>query len=408
MAIVTQPTRRITGGVDTHSEVHVAAVIDSSTHRMLATSSFGTNEAGLAELVRWMGSHGEIDAVGVESTGAYGAGLARHLASRGVVVVEVDRPDRKMRRTMGKSDPTDAEAAARAVLSGRAEGSAKSRDGIVEAIRVLEVVHDSATRGRTRAINQFKALLLSAPNELRERLRSLSPAAQLERARRLRDDHSDLVEAQTRLALKVLAQRVRDFDDEIARVERRLRPLAAQAAPALVGLKGVGPHVAAGLLAAAGDNHHRLDNEASFAKLCGVCPIPASSGKTVRHRLNRGGDRRANRALHTIVLVRMRHDPRTRAYVARRRGEGKTTKEIIRCLKRYVAREVFNAITNPPSDLPNIEELRPLRRQAGFSLTTVCNALGTVPIRLSELERGLVHDTDLARRAHDWIVANAI
>lgn len=408
MTIVTEPTRQITGGVDTHSEVHVAAVIDSSTHRLLATDSFATTEGGLAELLAWIRSHGAIDAVGVESTGAYGAGLARHLTAEGVTVVEVDRPDRKMRRTMGKSDPTDAEAAARAVLSGRAEGSAKSRDGIVEAIRVLEVVHDSATRGRTRAINQFKALLLSAPNELRERLRSLSPAAQLERARRLRDDHPDLVEAQTRLALKVLAQRVRDFDDEIARVEQRLRPLAAQAAPALVGLKGVGPHVAAGLLAAAGDNHHRLDNEASFAKLCGVCPIPASSGKTIRHRLNRGGDRRANRALHTIVLVRMRHDPRTRAYVARRRGEGKTTKEIIRCLKRYVAREVFSAITNPPSDLPNIEELRPLRRQAGFSLTTVSNALGTVPIRLSELERGLVHDTDLARRAHDWIVENAI
>lgn len=407
MTIVTEPTRRITGGVDTHSEVHVAAAVDSSTQRLLATASFATTEAGLAELLAWLRAHGAIDAVGVESTGAYGAGLARHLAGEGVTVVEVDRPDRKMRRQVGKSDTTDAEAAARAVLSGRAEGAAKSRDGLVEAIRVLQVVHDSAARDRTRAINQFKALVLAAPNSLRERLRSWSLTTQLDRARRFRDDHDDLVEAQTRLALKLLAQRIRDLDEQIARIELRLRPLAAKAAPALVGLKGVGPHVAAGLLAAAGDNHERLGGEAAFAKLCGVCPIPASSGKTVRHRLNRGGDRRANRALHTIVLVRMRHDPRTRNYVARRRSEGKTTKEIIRCLKRYVAREVFNAIIRPPSDLPDPAELRTLRLHAGFTLTAVCNGVGTFPIRLSELERGLIHDTDLTRRARDWIVANA-
>lgn len=174
-----------------------------------------------------------------------------------------------------------------------------------------------------------------------------------------------------------------------------------------MGLSGVGPHVAAKLLAAAGDNPGRMRSEAAFAKLCGACPIPASSGKTKRHRLNRGGDRRANNALFTIVLVRMRHDPATRAYVARRTAEGKSRKEIMRCLKRFVAREVFAALTSPPSDLPTGHELRQLRLHVGASLAIVCNAVGTTPTRLSNIERGKVHDTRLARRARAWLAERA-
>lgn len=259
-------------------------------------------------------------------------------------------------------------------------------------------------KDRTRAINQFKALLVSAPEAIRDGLRGLSFTEQLARARRWADSHGDDVERETRWSLKELSRRIGFQDEQTTRLEARINALAAQASPALLGLSGVGPYVAAGLLAAAGDNPGRMRSEAAFAKLCGACPIPASSGKTNRHRLNRGGDRRANNALFTVVLVRMRHDPATRAYVARRIAEGKSRKEIMHCLKRFVAREVYQALTNPPKDLPTGPELRQLRLEAGHSLTTVSNAIGTSPIRLSTFERCLVHDTTLARRARDWLV----
>lgn len=398
--------RRVTGGVDTHGDLHVAAALDSATGRPLGTASFPTTTSGYAALVGWLRGFGDVERVGVESTGSYGAGLTRFLRGEGVEVIEVDRPDRKARRLEGKSDPTDAQAAARAVLSGRARSTPKSRDGLAEAIRALEVVHHSAVKDRTRAINQFKSLLVSAPEPVRDALRPLGFAAQLARARRLGDGRGDVVEAETRGALKELARRIVFLDEQTDRLEARIAELGAQASPALMGLSGVGPHVAAQLLAAAGDNPERMHSEAAFAKLCGACPIPASSGKTNRHRLNRGGDRRANNALFTVVLVRMRHDSTTRAYVARRTAEGKSPKEIMRCLKRFVAREVFQALTNPPADLPTGHELRQLRLQAGLSLTTVCNAVGTSPMRLSTIERGLAHDTRLARRARTWLLEN--
>jgi transposase len=400
---MTAQPRRVTGGVDTHADVHVAAGLDSATGRLLGAESFPTTAAGYAALLDWLRSFGEVDRIGIESTGSWGAGLARHLRVAGVAVIEVDRPDRKARRFEGKSDPTDAEAAARAVLSGRATGAAKTKDGLVEAVRALEVVYRGAVKDRTRAINQFKALLVSAPEALRGALRPLALSAQLARARRL-GPVDDVVETETRLALRELAGKIKFLDAQCDRLEARIGELTAQASPALVGLSGVGPHVAAQLLAATGDNPQRMRSEATFAKLCGACPIPASSGKTTRHRLNRGGDRRANNALFTVVLVRMRHDPATRAYAARRRAEGKTSKEIIRCLKRFVAREVYQALTNPPDDLPTGAELRAQREHQAVSLTAVANALGTTPIRLSQLERGLVHDTRLARRCRTWLI----
>ncbi len=185
-----------------------------------------------------------------------------------------------------------------------------------------------------------------------------------------------------------------------------MNELVGQAAPALAGTFGVGPHVAAQLITTAGDNPDRLHSEAAFAKLCAACPIPASSGKTTRHRLNPGGDRRANNALHTIVLVRMRYHPPTRAYVARRTAEGKTRPEIMRCLKRFVAREIYNVITNPPDDLPTGHETRQRRLQAGVTLTALANALDVAPIRLSTFERGLTYSNDLAYRARDWLTEN--
>lgn len=406
--MMTSSDRRVTGGVDTHDDVHVAAVLDSATGRQLDTASFPTTPSGYAELLAWTRANGIVDRIGVESTGSWGAGLTRHLTAAGIEVIEVDRPDRKARRHDGKSDPTDAVAAARAALSGRANVVPKSRDGAVEAIRTLEIVYHAATLDRTRAINQFKALIVTAPDGLRHRLRDgLSLTAQLERARRFPDNHPDPVELQTRFALRELARRIGFLDDQNHRLETRIAGLVTAHAPALLGVFGVGPHAAAQLLAATGDNPQRLRSEAAFAKLCGVCPLPASSGKTTRHRLNRGGDRRANNALFTIVLVRMRHDPATRAYVARRTTEGKTRKEIMRCLKRYVSREIFTAITNPPADLPTGTELRDLRTQRGLTLTSISSQFGTSPINISRIERGLTHDTRLARRIRDWLLQDA-
>ncbi len=403
--MMTAPDRRVTGGVDTHADVHVAAVLDSATGRCLGVEPFPADPAGYAALHAWMASHGSVDAVGVESTGAWGAGLSRHLAGAGVHVVEVDRPDRKARRQEGKSDPLDAQAAARAVLSGRATGRPKSADGTVEAIRVLEIACHGAVRDRTRATNQFKALLVTAPADLRQRLATLSFSRHVQLARRFRD-HDDPVEAQLRFSLKTLARKIAFLDEQITELEARMNTLTGQAAPALAGTFGVGPHVAARLLATVGDNPDRITHEAAFAKLCAACPIPASSGKTQRHRLNRGGDRRANNALYTIVLVRMRHHQPTRAYVARRTAEGKTRAEIMRCLKRFVAREIYNVITNPPP-VPSGHEIRQCRLHNDITLTALATTLDVAPIRLSRVERGLDFNNDLARRAHDWLTQNA-
>ena len=334
---MTPTSSAVIGGVDTHADVHVAAALDARTGRLLDTESFPATGNGYEELFGWLEEFGPIERVGVESTGSYGAGLTRALTSHYVDVIEVDRPDRKARRFEGKSDPVDAVAAARAVLSGRASSVPKSRDGAAEALRALEVVYRGTVKDRTRSINQFKSLLISAPQQLRTRFSLLGFTDQLALARRINDRHGDPVEAATRLALKELARHISFLDDQADRLEPQIQQLAAETAPALLGLHGVGAHVAAQLLAAVGDNPERMGSEAAFAKLCGACPVPASSGKTTRHRLNRGGDRRANNALFTIVLVRMRWDPRTRDYVARRTTEGKSRLEIIceRSLRSY-------------------------------------------------------------------------
>jgi transposase len=403
--MMTSKTRRVTGGVDTHGDMHVAVAVDSTSHRRLGIEAFPATTAGYVELHAWLCSFGDLDPVGVESTGSYGAGLTRFLVRQGVSVVEVNCPDRRVRRFHGKDDPTDAEAAARAVLAGTATAIPKSSDGPVEAIRALEITYHSASKDRTRAINQFKALLVSAPAELREHLQQHSFHRQLQLARRFHDHHDDLATQELRWSLKELARRISFLDDQLGRLNTRINHIAAHTAPALIGMPGVGPHVAAQLLAAAGDNPDRMRSEAAFAKLCGACPIPASSGKTTRHRLNPYGDRRANNALFTIVLVRMRHHAPTRAYVARRTAEGLTRKDIMRCLKRFVAREAFYALTKPTDDLPTGEQLRALRTERGLTLTHVSNEVGVAQVTLSRLERGLSHDTPLARRTRDWLLA---
>jgi transposase len=337
-------------GVDTHKETHTAVVLDGN-GGYLGETEVEAAVAGYRSLLRFARGFGEVEAFGIEGTGCYGTGLARYLAKRGVAVFEVDRPDRRLRRTSGKSDSIDAHAAALAVVSGRASSTPKSKDGLVEAIRALHVARRSAVRSRAQAMNQIRSLLVSAPEELKVRLGPLTHTGLLATCSGFRVGAPDHVEAATKLALRTLARRIHALDAEATALERDIEALCRRAAPDLLALHGVGPLVAAALLQTAGDNPERLTSEAGFAHLCGAAPIPASSGQTTRHRLNRGGDRQANNALWRIVMVRMAQDERTRAYVERRSAEGLTKKEIIRCLKRYVAREVYHCLSGQVQDL---------------------------------------------------------
>jgi len=339
---IVEADRPVTGGVDTHLHVHVAAALDGI-GGVLGVESFATTPAGYAELLGWMSSFGPLAKVGVEGTGAYGAGLARYLQRHGVVVIEVDRANRQARRQQGKSDPLDAVEAARAAQSGRARGLAKTRDGNVEAIRVLLVARRSARSTRVKTLCQIRHLCVTGPDELRARLGGLSAIMLPREAAALRPRAGgDIVAYATKLSVQVLARRVVALDDEVERIDELLVDLVTTTAPGLLALYGVGVEGAATLLAAAGDNPQRLRSEATWAHLCGVSPIAASSGKITRHRLNRGGDRQANSALWRIVMIRMVSHPATRAYVERRSKEGRSKLEIMRMLKRYVAREVYH------------------------------------------------------------------
>jgi len=338
-----EPTH-VTVGVDTHRDVHVAVALDQLGRR-LDQIELAATRAGYERLLAWASSLGVVAVFGVEGTGCYGAGLARYLGARRVLVVEVMRPNRQTRRRRGKSDPTDAEAAARAVLSGEAAGAPKAGDDLVEMIRVLRVARSSAIKARTQAINALRSLLVTAPPELREQLGARSTSRLVDKAARLRPGHLGSPLAASKLALRQLARRCQTLEAEITSLDAELVQLTAAASPRLIETFGVGADTAGALLVAAGDNPERLRSEAAFSMLCGSSPIKASSGKTNRHRLNRGGNRQANAALYRIVLVRMRYHQPTRAYVVRRTSEGKSKREIIRCLKRYVAREIYTALT---------------------------------------------------------------
>jgi hypothetical protein len=330
--------------------------------------------------------------------------LTRYLTAQGVRLVEVTRPNRQERRRRGKSDTVDAIAAARATANGEACNVPKDRDGAVEAIRVLRVAQRSARNSREQVAHQIRALIVTAPAALRERLEVHVTIAALVKAcvaLRPRPGVADPTEA-TKRTLRLLARRHRALTGELAEIDAELHTLCAQVNPALLGAYGVGADVASALLVTAGGNPERLRSEASFAALCGVSPVAASSGKIVRFRLNRGGDREANAALWRIVMNRIKHDPRTKAYVARRLAEGKTIAEIIRCLKRYVAREIYRLLVDPPA-VPAGPDLRTRRHAAGITLVQAAEQLGTWPTRISELERQLDHNTDLAIRYDHWL-----
>lgn len=340
-------TDTVVVGVDTHRDFHVACALDIA-GRQLAETTIVADRSGYARLIEWAERFGTIEKVGVEGTGSWGRGLTLWLRAKDITVVEVDRPERN--RGEAKSDEIDAEKAARAVLNGTATTTPKAGTGIVEQIRVLQVARRTAVHNRTQAVNQLQSLVVTAPTPLRERLEPLSTAELIDTSASFRPtDTPGDVHAATRYAMRELARRIELLDEQIERLNGQLDRLVADAAPELVERFGIGTHSAASLLVCAGDNPSRLDDEGSFAHLTGTAPLDASSGKQERHRLNTGGDRQANSALYTIAITRMRHEQRTKNYVAKRTREGKTKREIIRCLKRYIAREVFHILRRSPA-----------------------------------------------------------
>lgn len=334
----------VTGGVDTHKDFHVADALDHLGRR-LGSEQFPANAAGYRKLLAWLRLFGQVESVGVEGTGSWGAGLARHLGAEGVKVLEVSRPKRQDRRRHGKSDAADAEAAARAVLAGDELGAPKAATGPVEAVRLLRVARRSAMKARTQAANQVHSVIDTAPEALRAELIGLSERARMAKAARLRADHPSSPLGAAKFALACLAKRWAALSAEVEALGTELARLVTTTAPTLVALKGVGVETGGSLLRAAGDNPARLSSDRSFAALCGASPVDASSGRCQgHHRLNRGGDREANSALYTIVLNRLSWHQPTKDYMARRTAEGMSKKEVIRCLKRFVARQVYRAI----------------------------------------------------------------
>jgi transposase len=349
------PTTPVVAGIDTHSDTHHVAVM-TLTGVKLADRAFPARKDGYMQAAAFVRQFGQVQTVGVEGANSYGAGIARHLRQDHFTVAEVIRPKRQVRRMKGKTDPIDAYEAAKAVLAEDHLPVPKTADGPAEAIRQILAARASAVKAHTACWR----------------------------------------------ALRHIARRAAYLEAEIEESTQELDALVKAANPALVAAKGFGTVTAAQLLVTAGDNPGRLGSEAAFAALTGTAPLPASSGKTTRHRLNRGGDRQANQALHRIALVRMATDQRTKDYIAKLTAAGKTVKEAIRCLKRAIAREAFKLLVNPPP-VPASDDLRPLRKAAGLTLETAAQHLGTWPVKLSRIERGLARDDTLTEQYRAWL-----
>lgn len=335
----------VVAGVDTHKDTHHVAVLDL-TGRSLADHQFPASPQGYRELLEFVAAHGVIDKIGVELTGSYGAGLTRYLTAAGVAVAEVNTTDKATRARRGKDDAIDAVAAAQKALAGMATATPKNTTAAAESVRLLTAVRNLAVKQRTQAMNQVHAHIVTAPEQLREQLRAMPRATLLRTLRGLRPDRGRLTEPlqAAKIALKALAERVQALDEEISTADADLTILVTATTPTLLARPGIGVHTAAQLLITAASNVDRLPNSATFARLCGAAPVPVSSGKTNRMRLHRGGDRQANRALHMIIIGRIKHDQRTQAYVAKKTAQNHSKRDAIRALKRYLCREVFRAL----------------------------------------------------------------
>jgi transposase len=340
----TTPAAEIVVGIDTHKHTHTAVALNALGAR-LGAMTVPVSRDGYRRIETWARAFGPVRAFGIEGTGSYGAGLSRALREAGHRVLEVNRPDRSARRRHGKDDTLEAEAAARAVLGGQATAEPKSGTSSVEMIRHLKIARDAAVKAKTQAMLTLKAIIVSAPAELREQLEGIRGKLALVRhLTKVRPGPMVSTTASAKAALKAIAGRWLALDEEIEAHDRELEALVSASAPDLRAARGIATATAAEMLPLVGDNPERIRSEGAFAKLCGACPIPASSGRTNRHRLNRGGNRQANAALHRVVVTRMRFHQPTIDYVGRRTGEGKTKAEIMRCLKRYVAREIFGLL----------------------------------------------------------------
>lgn len=395
------PVGPLVAGIDTHKHTHHVAIVDQL-GRAVADREFATTSRGYTQIIEFLRHHGPLDQVGVEGTGSYGAGISRSLMAEGLTVVEVVRQNRQARRLRGKSDPIDANQAALAVLAGTETSIPKTADGAVEAMRILIAERRSAAKTKTQTLNQIHALLITAPETVRNAYRSLAGAkllAALVHSRPGAAESADPAQV-ARQTLKRLACRHAMLNDEVTIIDEQLERLVRTLNPALLALSGVGPLTAATLLVAAGDNPERLATKASFAALAGAAPIPASSGQRTRHRLSRGGNRHANASLHRIVLLRMRHrEPRTMAYFERRRAEGLTDRDIMRCLKRHIANEIYAALIEPSTDDPAGRQLRTRRQDAGMPISVLAATLGVPYQRLRRLEIGTRADPELEARA---------
>lgn len=395
------PVGPLVAGIDTHKHTHHVAIVDQL-GRAVADREFATTSRGYTQIIEFLRHHGPLDQVGVEGTGSYGAGISRSLMAEGLTVVEVVRQNRQARRLRGKSDPIDANQAALAVLAGTDTSIPKTADGAVEAMRILIAERRSAAKTKTQTLNQIHALLITAPETVRNAYRSLAGAkllAALVHSRPGAAESADPAQV-ARQTLKRLACRHAMLNDEVTIIDEQLERLVRTLNPALLALSGVGPLTAATLLVAAGDNPERLATKASFAALAGAAPIPASSGQRTRHRLSRGGNRHANASLHRIVLLRMRHrEPRTMAYFERRRAEGLTDRDIMRCLKRHIANEIYAALIEPSTDDPAGRQLRTRRQDAGMPISVLAATLGVPYQRLRRLEIGTRADPELEARA---------
>ncbi|MDT5343675.1 MAG: hypothetical protein QOE52_2859 [Mycobacterium sp.] len=392
----------IVAGADTHADtIHIAAI--SMTGAAIGDREFPTTRAGYAAAIRFLTSLGQVERIGVEGTASYGAGFTRALTTAGIEVVEVTRAVKSTRRLRGKSDPLDAYSAARTALAG--DGLATPKDDATSGLRALQIARRSAVKHRTAVINQIKAMLVSAPDSVREKYRESTTLKIIEALARCRPDAQSDPWAQSVLtAAKMLAQRVQFLETQAEALEAQIEVLVTAANPGLRAAYGVGSDTAAQLLITAGANPHRLHSEAAFAALCGVAPVPASSGKTNRHRLCRGGDRAANNALFRIALVRMSHHQPTKDYAQRQLLKGHTKMEILRKLKRAIAREVFKLLTRQIA-VPEYRDLRPARQVKNITVTAAANHFGVWPTVISRIERGLQRDDAFADTYRNWLKA---
>lgn len=390
----------IVAGADTHADtIHVAAI--TMTGALAGDREFPTTGAGYAAAITFLASLGRVERIGVEGTASYGAGFTRALTAAGIKVVEVTRAVKSTRRLKGKSDPLDAYSAARTALAG--DGLATPKDDGTTGLRALHIARRSAVKHRTAVINQIKAMLVSAPEAVREKYRGLTTLKLIEAIVRCRPDTvADPLARSLLIAAKMLAQRVQFLETQAEALEAQIDVLVTAANPGLRAAYGVGPDTAAQLLITAGANPHRLHSEAAFAALAGTAPVPASSGKTNRHRLSRGGDRAANNALHRIALVRMSSHQPTKDYVQRQVAKGHNKMEILRKLKRAIAREMFKLLTRQLA-VPNYADLRPVRQAKNITVTAAANHFGVWPTVISRIERGLQRDDTFADTYRNWL-----